>query len=586
MAAARVDTNASIESILSQQLDAVQQVLAFNQQISQRLMYERQRSSGDDTLPSPKATPTTSPKLSPRRLLPSATASSRLPIPQTATVGSRLPDGRISAGGRRIAPRRSEDSSQLVAPLLGTSKRQSDSALSSAEIPVHVPESRTQVVLKGPPPAGVVPHKPMEAQRPRSALHGDFNSKKMKRSDEMTHLFPRVSGVRNTVMGMLNKPRHNVEDLYHETGFFQAVAKSSWFNNFALFVIVCNTFWVAIDTDLNKASVLCEAPVIFQVVDNTFCVFFTCEMLIRFMSFAQKRVAFSDSWFVFDLFLVSLMIWETWVLVFMYIVMDVHPDSGARNPSILRVFRVFRLTRVARTARLLSSVPELMILAKGMFIAMRSVVAVLCLLALVIYVFGIIFVELFSGEAGAAVAGKFDNVPQSMNFLLLQVISGFNEDVLRALLDEGWPYYVLFLLFYIFASLTIMNMLIGILCDVVATVAESEKEDALVSEMENTITGLAISLDERQRHSISKEEFDKIIQYPEMTLALNDLGIDVVGLMDFAFFIFQECDELSYSDFQHMAFQFRRAKTATVKDVMDIRKQVSMQVLPDQGSGR
>jgi len=428
-------------------------------------------------------------------------------------------------------------------------------------------------------------HKQLELQRAKSVL--DWQpGKKMKRSDEMTHLFPRVSDVRNTVLGMLNKPRHNVEDLYHETGFFQAVARSPAFNNFALFVIVCNTFWVAIDTDLNKASVLCEAPLIFQVVDNTFCVFFSCEMMIRFMSFRLKKLAFGDSWFVFDLFLVALMVWETWVLVFMYVVLDVRPDKGANNPSVLRVFRVFRLTRVARTARLLSSVPELMILAKGMFIAMRSVVAVLCLLALVIYVFGIIFVELFSGEAGAAVSGKFDNVPQSMNFLLLQVITGFDGDFLRALLDEGWLYYVLFLLFYIFASLTIMNMLIGILCDVVATVAESEKEDALVSEMENTITGLAVSLDIRRRHSISKEEFDKIIEHPEMTLALNDLGIDVVGLMDFAFFIFQECDELSYSDFQHMAFQFRRAKTATVKDVMDIRKQLSMQVIPDQGSGR
>merc|ERR1719506_2900085 len=83
-------------------------------------------------------------------------------------------------------------------------------------------------------------------------------------------------------------------------------------------------------------------------------------------------------------------------------------------------------------------------------------------------------------------------------------------------------------------------------------------------------------LDTRGRQSISKEEFDKIIEYPSATLSLNDLGIDVVGLMDFASFIFQECEELSYSDFLHMAFQFRRAKNATVKDVMDIRRQLSM----------
>jgi hypothetical protein len=63
------------------------------------------------------------------------------------------------------------------------------------------------------------------------------------------------------------------------------------------------------------------------------------------------------------------------------------------------------------------------------------------------------------------------------------------------------------------------------------------------------------------------------------TQDLNEMGIDVVSLIDFATFVFQECTELTYNDFRHMVFQFRGHKNATTQDVMAVRKQLSMQLL-------
>ena len=45
-----------------------------------------------------------------------------------------------------------------------------------------------------------------------------------------------------------------------------------------------HVFWIAIDTDFNKAAVLCEAPLLFQIVNNMFCLAFTIEIIVRFMA--------------------------------------------------------------------------------------------------------------------------------------------------------------------------------------------------------------------------------------------------------------------------------------------------------------
>mmetsp|Transcript_123250 Transcript_123250/g.217355 ORF Transcript_123250/g.217355 Transcript_123250/m.217355 type:complete len:129 (-) Transcript_123250:5-391(-) len=76
---------------------------------------------------------------------------------------------------------------------------------------------------------------------------------------------------------------------------------------------------------------------------------------------------------------------------------------------------------------------------------------------------------------------------------------------------------------------------------------------------------------------VTKVEFDAVMEKPDLLASLTEMGVDVVGLIDFATFVFNECEELSYNNLLHMVLKFRGAKTATVKDVMDMRKQLSMQ---------
>ena len=80
------------------------------------------------------------------------------------------------------------------------------------------------------------------------------------------------------------------QDLYKDTGCAQRLARHPYFENSVLCVIFLNAIWMSVDIDNNPAAVLVDAPTIFVVMENFFCLFFTSELLIRFFAFATKRV--------------------------------------------------------------------------------------------------------------------------------------------------------------------------------------------------------------------------------------------------------------------------------------------------------
>merc|ERR1719214_304471 len=129
-----------------------------------------------------------------------------------------------------------------------------------------------------------------------------------------------------------------------------------------------------------------------------------------------------------------MMVMETWVLLI--IMAALGGESPIGGTSILRLFRLLRLSRLMRMLR---SLPELMILVKGMATAMKSVVYVMCLQVIITYVFAIAFTQLAVGTP--SIGEKFfSNVALSMYSLLIYAtlldnMADFND----ALRFEQWP---------------------------------------------------------------------------------------------------------------------------------------------------
>lgn len=385
-------------------------------------------------------------------------------------------------------------------------------------------------------------------------------------------VFADAAAMKEKLRAALHAPEYNVADFYHERGFWQKIARDHHFENFTLFVIAANSIWIAVDTDYNDSDVLIEADIGFFFGENAFCVYFAFEWIVRFMAFKEKRNCLKDSWFVFDSALVAMMVLETWVISAIIAMTSSKSSGGLGNASILRLLRLLRLTRMARMARLLRAMPELMILIKGMAVATRSVFFTLCLLVLIIYLFAIAFTTL---TKGTPLGDKyFKKVHESMGTLLLAGILPDHEESVNEVGAAGIGYAILFMFFMLLGSLTVMNMLVGVIVQVVSIVSAVEKEQMVVNFVKIQLQTLLNSsgIDANGDNQISKSEFETLLQKPEAARALQDVGVDVIGLVDFTDFIFKDDMQLSFPNFMEMVLQLRGSNTATVKDIVDFRK--------------
>lgn len=395
----------------------------------------------------------------------------------------------------------------------------------------------------------------------------------MTEDGEMKAVFVDAAAMKEKVRQTLCKPTHKVSDYYKTKGVWQAIARNMWFENVTLGVISFNALWISVDTDHNDAELLLNAHPIFMAAENFFCAYFFIEWFVRFMAFKRKRDGLRDKWFTFDSGMVLMMVLETWVMTIVTAASGSGGSGGMGNASILRVARLLRLSRMARMARLLRAMPELMILIKGMVAACRSVFFTLFLLMIIMYVFAIGFTQLTTdlpiGET------HFKSVPESMYTLLLYGTLLDDVGMLsRKMGHDGLYLNVIFFLYVLLAALTVMNMLIGVLCEVVSAVAATEREEMLVGYVHRKVHKIVEELDKDGGGSISKDEFVQILENIEAVKALQDVGVDVVGLVDFADVIFEGDEELSFTKFMEVVLQLRGSNTATVKDIVDLRKLV------------
>mmetsp|Transcript_35355 Transcript_35355/g.77097 ORF Transcript_35355/g.77097 Transcript_35355/m.77097 type:complete len:726 (-) Transcript_35355:80-2257(-) len=396
-------------------------------------------------------------------------------------------------------------------------------------------------------------------------------------------LFADQEAMKAKVRLALMKPAYDVRDFYWTTGLWQKIARHTIFENTTLGIIAFNALWIAIDTDNNDSSSLLEAAPIFQVAEQLFCFYFSFEWFVRFKAFRVKRNGLKDGWFCFDSALVFMMVAETWVMTVVMIIMGGGSSSPLGNASILRLARLLRLSRMAKMLR---SMPELMILIKGMVAAMRSVFFVMVLLAILMYVFAIAFTQMMADT----VAGKkyFDGILPSMATLLCT--GTFLDNLTVVVYDigrDGILFACIFFVFVLLSALTVMNMLIGVLCEVVSAVAATEKEEMLLSFVKGKMQDVVKRIDQDGDMQISKVEFSKIMEDPEAVTALLEVGVDPEGLVDFTEFIFEGDGEednpngdgdsqveisLDFGQFMEVVMQFRGSNTATLKDIVDLRK--------------
>lgn len=387
-----------------------------------------------------------------------------------------------------------------------------------------------------------------------------------------TQVFADAEAMKKKARSALVKPQYNVFNYYWTTGICQRVAKSPLFENITFTVIALNAVWISVDMDNNDADLLVDANPVFIIADNFFCLYFTAELSFRFGSYQLKRHCLKDFWFMFDALMVSMMILETWVLSAIYIFAA--PDGGSggmANLSILRIARLAKLVRVSRMVRLLRSIPELVILLKGIGASLRTVFVFCVLWLVIIYVFAIFFVGVTEGENVGE--QKFGNVPVAMNTLLLKGILPTHASLVTDVVEFSpwlWPIIVFFI---ILASMTLLNMLVGVMVSLISAIAITQTEAMSVVFVAGELREAMTQSGRDMTINFKKAEFQEILCDSTVAKIISEAGVDVVALLDTTDVIFQDLEskgsELSFEGFLDIILNMRGSNPVTVKDVKE-----------------
>merc|ERR1712107_520357 len=123
-----------------------------------------------------------------------------------------------------------------------------------------------------------------------------------------------------------------------------------------------------------------------------------------------------------------------------------------------------------------------------------------------------------------------------------------------------------------------MNMLIGLMCEVVGGVAHSEKEEANDFLAQN-IRAVLTQVDVDEDLTISRDEFKLIVTHPDAVKRLHQIGVDPAYLVDYASTIFQSDElgqsfdkKLGFGEFMQLLLKCRGGTLVTMRDFFELRQ--------------
>eukprot|EP00929_Paragymnodinium_shiwhaense_P008086 TRINITY_DN112004_c0_g1_i1.p1 TRINITY_DN112004_c0_g1~~TRINITY_DN112004_c0_g1_i1.p1 ORF type:complete len:801 (-),score=165.70 TRINITY_DN112004_c0_g1_i1:184-2586(-) len=370
------------------------------------------------------------------------------------------------------------------------------------------------------------------------------------------------------------------ESPYHAKGCAARIVRSALFEHLTLLLVALNGIWLAVMTDYNNHDLLIDSHVAFQLGEHVFCIVFSMEWFVRFCAYKNKMSGLRDAWFVFDGMLLAGMIAETWIMSLVFVTSGDKNDRSSltQGTSMLKMAKMLRLTRMARMVRLLRMIPEMMMLIKGILIAMRGAIASFSLMTLITYMFAIALTQLCEG-AKPELRGKFDSVAESMKtMMILAVVPDLYEIVEDLGAEEGWMRVAIFCVFIFMVGVTLLNMFVGIMVQVVYVTANLEKEEYHCGRMYDTLLKILSKMDIDGDGTLDMYEFTQALQSTEVHEFLESCDIDVVGLVEHLNFLFKSGRQFDFGEIIGIMLDLRGSTPCTVKHIVTLRAWVSSEL--------
>lgn len=148
----------------------------------------------------------------------------------------------------------------------------------------------------------------------------------------------------------------------------------------------------------------------------------------------------------------------------------VETEKEGNQHQILGLMRMIRFIRILRLIKLMRNIPALMMVIDGVFNAIKSLVWVLVLQAIVVYAVAVFFCITIGddaeyGEAFEGESGYFGNLGMSILTMLDIAILAEWDNIVRPVVHKRPELILVFVLFLLLTAFGMMNVMIGIIVD-------------------------------------------------------------------------------------------------------------------------
>eukprot|EP00400_MALV-I_sp_L67-5_P000018 gene18-393_t len=298
--------------------------------------------------------------------------------------------------------------------------------------------------------------------------------------------------------------------------------------------IILNAIFIGLETDLGPTDTEIDKRFTWYVIEFVFTLIFFVEMILR--QYYHGLDYFKSSWNLLDFSLVVIAVLETWILA---------PMGLAGQLRMLTALRVVRMLRLVRLIRLLHVFKELWLIVNGLIESMKTLMWVSCLLTLFLYVCAIfmtmqvgqnsdIYATYYYQSGGWNYAEFFGTIPASM-YTLFQVMTleSWAEGVARHVISQQPEMVVFFILFLMFTTFGLLNLVIGVIVEnTLAAARNNEEKIRKQQERERTrvlghLRDIFDLADEDCSGSLTIDEFREALSNPDVENKLKLIDLPV-----------------------------------------------------------
>jgi len=227
---------------------------------------------------------------------------------------------------------------------------------------------------------------------------------------------------------------------------FYKIRENSFFQAFVIGVIIFSALLVGSTTyDVDP-----QFSIILSYLDYAVTIFFVVELSIRFLGEEKKSEFLKDGWNLFDTIIVTVSL----------------IPMGAGNSALL-----LRLLRIFRVLRLISFIPELRILIESLLKSLPRIGYVCLLLFIIIYIYAA-FGSILFAEADPS---RWKDIGTAVITLVQVMTLSSWEQVMLPMQEKFWWAWVYFYTFIALGAITLLNLIIAVLVDVMSQAKEDLK---------------------------------------------------------------------------------------------------------------